>query len=896
MSKFKDFLIDLSIKHYKPVAFAVVLFTLITGAFLPFVVIDTDPENMLEKNEPVRVFHNESKKEFNLSETIVLGVINERDPDGVFNPATLKHVYELTEYARTLRWEDKEHPGRSSGVIEVDMVAPSLVDHMAQAGPGSIRFEWLMAGPPQTREEALAIRDKALSNPLLKGQMISEDGRALCIYLPLTDKLLSYRIYQELNRKIKEIGGSEEYYIAGLPVAESAIGVEMFNQMTIAAPLTMMVILGLLLFFFRKWVLVILPLIVATVSVVSAMGLMIAFGFPVHILSSMLPIFLMPIAICDTIHILSDFFESYTKEKGRAGTIRDVMETLFAPIFYTSLTTAAGFLSLVMTSIPPARVFGIFVAVGVMIAWVVTILLIPAYVMMIPERMFESFGQIAREKGKSTLLARLLQKTGGFAHRHAKLILGMMVLIVVVAVWGISQINVNDNYAKRFTTGHPIREADSALNKHFGGTYTAYLVLEGNKGGKPTGRDIERIDRGMMKFAAKIEGRQEAAGKLLAELRVKLKELGRKAGTLESFLDAVTGFIEEKSKTASEGDLFVLHELDGFFGVERERLKTFKRPEVLEYLAGLQAHLERTGLVGKTTSVADVVRKVNQEMIDGKRENFRVPGSLQGVSECYMQFQQSHRPGDLWHMITPDFMRANIRVQFNRGDSTQTAKAVEAVKAYIKSFKPPVELSHRWAGLHYVNLVFQDKMFTGMLGSFIGSFIIVFILMIVLFRSLPWAAACMIPLTFTIAAIYGATGIAGKDYDMPVAVLSAISLGIAIDFAIHFLERSRQMFRETGSWAQTVPKVFGEPALAISRNVLVVALGFLPLMVARLVPYKTTSVLLFGILLFSGLVTLSCLPAVLTVFEKLFFGKEASKSKKDRSDLEKCERGGKHVI
>lgn len=892
MSRLKNILIDLSVKHYKLVAAAVVLFTLVAGSFLPLVTIDTDPENMLEKNEPVRVFHNESKKEFGLSETIVLGVINEDDPDGVFNPVTLKHIYELTEYAKTLRWEDKEHPGRSSGVIEVDMVAPSLVDHMAQDGPGSIRFEWLMARPPQTREEALAIRDKALSNPLLKGQMISEDGKALCIYLPLTDKLLSYRIYQELNRKIREIGGKEEYHIAGLPVAESAIGVEMFNQMTVAAPLTMAVILGLLLIFFRKWALVILPLVVATVSVMSAMGLMIAFGFPVHILSSMLPIFLMPIAICDTIHILSDFFESYTKEKGRARTIKEVMGALFAPILYTSLTTAAGFLSLVTTSIPPARVFGIFVAVGVMIAWVVTIFLIPAYVMMIPERTLENFGQSAKQRERGAWLAKLLQATGSFAYRRAKPILCAMVLVIAVAVWGISQINVNDNYAKRFTTGHPIREADRALNRHFGGTYTAYLVLEGYNGGKPTGQDIERIDRGMSEYAARIDGHREAADRLVAELRAKLPGFGQKAGTLEAFLDSVTGYIEERSKTVSGGDLYVLQELAGFFGVERERLRIFKRPEVLEYLAGLQANLERTGFVGKTTSVADVVRKVNQEMIDGKQENFRVPGNLQGVSECYMQFQQGHRPGDLWHMITPDFMRANVWVQFTRGDSTQTAKAVEAVEAYIKKNKPPVELSHRWAGLHYVNLVFQNRMFTGMLGSFIGSFIIVFILMIILFRSLPWAAACMIPLTFTIAAIYGATGIAGKDYDMPVAVLSAISLGIAIDFAIHFLERSRQIFRVTGSWARTVPKVFGEPALAISRNVLVVALGFLPLMVAQLVPYKTTSVLLFGILFFSGLVTLSCLPAVLTVFEKLFFGKEPSKAKEGGPGKEGIEAEG----
>lgn len=69
-----------------------------------------------------------------------------------------------------------------------------------------------------------------------------------------------------------------------------------------------------------------------------------------------------------------------------------------------------------------------------------------------------------------------------------------------------------------------------------------------------------------------------------------------------------------------------------------------------------------------------------------------------------------------------------------------------------------------------------------------------------------------------------------------------------------------------------MPHVFGEPALAITRNVLIVALGFLPLMVAQLVPYKTTAVLLFGILAFSGVMTLVGLPAVLTVCQRWLFG------------------------
>ena len=871
MKSFRNFIVDFSVNHHVLILVMTILFTLATGAFFPFVTIDTDPENMLETNEPARVFHNESKKKFNLSDIVVVGIINERDPNGVFNPATLKRIHELTEFARNLRWKDEDRPELSSGVIEVDIIAPSMVDHMSQQGLGTISFEWLMPRPPETGKEALAIRDRVLSNPLLKGRMVSEDGKAICIYLPLTDKLLSYRVYTELRNKIDSLGGNEEYHITGLPVAESAIGVEMFTQMNTASPLAMAVILGLLFLFFRKWFIIVLPMIIATVSIVSSMGLMIALGFPVHILSSMLPIFLMSIAMVDSVHVLSEFFDIYTKERGRKDTIKDVMNTLFAPMLYTSMTTAAGFLSLTLAPIPPARVFGAFLCIGVMIAWLVTILFVPAYIMMIPESKLTDFGLAARRKEEHGILTRILQAAGRLSHTHAKPLLGFFLVLIVVAVWGIFRIQINDNYAKRFTMAHPIRKADIALNKHFAGAYTAYLVLEGDKDAKKAPRDVLSLQEKLLRFSHEIKNEYPSAPVQADKLKGKLEHFAQNAVSLEGFLDVTVKYIDDISAKASDEDYYSLQELKNFFSVEKERLKIFKRPDMLEYMAALQAHMEETGLIGKSTSVADVVRKVNQEMRDGKPENFRIPDKFQGVAECYMQYQQSHRPNELWHMVTPDYMSASIWMQFPTGDSMNTKAAVEAVDAYISTHEPPVRLVHRWAGLHYINLVLEARLVWGFLKSFAGSFIVVFLMMSFLFRSPLWGILSMVPLTITLVLIYGIIGLIGKDYDLPIAVLSALSIGMAVDFAIHFLERSRTAYREKGSWQEYVPKMFGEPARAITRNVLVIAIGFLPLLVASLIPYKVTGVMLFAILFCSGVITLLVLPAVLTVAEGSFF-------------------------
>jgi hypothetical protein len=113
----------------------------------------------------------------------------------------------------------------------------------------------------------------------------------------------------------------------------------------------------------------------------------------------------------------------------------------------------------------------------------------------------------------------------------------------------------------------------------------------------------------------------------------------------------------------------------------------------------------------------------------------------------------------------------------------------------------------------------------------------------------------------------------GKAYDMPVAVLSSLTLGLAVNFAIHFLARSRDIYVNHGSWCEAHAHVFSEPAVAITRNVIVIALGFTPLLFAPLVPYITVGTLMGGILLLSGGVTLIMLPALIRVMEPLLFPK-----------------------
>ncbi len=873
-------LIEFSLRKPKTVTVLMVLITLLLGALIAKVHVDTDPENMLSKDEFVRVFHDQTKMEFNLHDVVVLGIVNEHDPDGVFNPATLKKIDTLSKYAATL--SDPDNPDRR--VVDRDIIAPDNVDNIQQAGIGQVRFEWLMKEPPTTRKQALRIRDDALNNPLLRGTLVSEDGRALAIYLPITSKDFAHTVSSRLKQKIAEIGtGEDQFYITGLPVAEDTFGKEMFIQMAICAPLAMVMIFLLMLIFFRKLQLIVSPLIIAMCTVISTMGLLIGTGNTLHIMSSMIPIFIMPIAVVDSIHILSEFFDEYQNRLDRRATIVHVMGHLFKPMLFTSLTSSAGFASLAFTPIPPVQAFGIFVAIGIMLAWLLTIIFIPAYIMLMKESSLNNFGvsKHVSVRAEKSPINRHLRWIGTTAIRMPWLVIGFNIAVMVVGVIGILMIQVNDNPVKWFKKTHEIRVADKVLNAHFGGTYEAYLILEGKNIAMTPQKAADWLTSYLdQRLAESPAIREKVLNEILEATVTTTSE--------QELTNALTKAWEnELDQTAADDDIgydrwsTALDALDRL----RNQKEIFKRPDMLNYISGLQAFMNKQGDVGKSNSISDVTKKVHQELFAGDPAHFSIPETVNGVAQTLISYQNSHKPDDLWHLVTPDYTRANIWLQLKSGDNKDMERVVKDVERYLTDHPAPVQLGHNWAGLTYINVVWQEKMVTGMLKSFLSSFVVVFIMMTVLFRSAIWGALAMIPLTFTIGIIYGVIGLIGKDYDMPVAVLSSLTLGLAVDFAIHFLQRTRMTMARTGDWTAAVTDMFEEPARAIFRNIIVISVGFTPLLFAPLIPYQTVGIFLAAIMLYSGLTTLWILPAILTVIQKWIFKKEIKAHAQERQAL-----------
>lgn len=734
-----------------------VIATLLFGSQFPRARIDTDPENMLESDQPDRVFYRQVKTDFGIRDLIVLGI---DDENGIWRREALEHLKAIVQEIARVR-----------GVIAPDLVSLATTDNVMAKG-GAIDMRPPLAEIPETAEAIAALRAEVAGNPFLHEKVASADGRAAAVYVPITRKDEARRIGREIEEIVRvRLLPGQTFHLAGLPVAEDTFGFEMFLQMGIAAPIAFAAILALVYLLLRRVGFLVPVAIDAMFSVVWTMGLMIGTGHTVHIMSSMIPIFLMPMAILDDIHILSEVADRFSASTDRRSTLLAVMEDLYRPAFFTSITTAVGFASLLLSAIPPVRVFGLFVAFGVMAAWLFSMTLVPACIMMMNEEKLRAWAAARRQK--PSRLDRLLAPLGRMAFRRAPMVILAFVVLLAVGIVGVLRIRVNDNPVKWFREGHRMRVADREMNRLFGGTYMADLVVG-------TGRP------------------------------------------------------------------------DGV-----------KDPAVLRYIEGLQRVLESDPIVGKTSSIADIIVRTHFVVREEKPEFRTIPDTAEAVGQFLFLCQSSGDPNDLDNFIGAQGDKANIWVQMRGGDNLEMARVEDLVSAYQRRLPPPPGVTVRWSGLTYINKVWQGIMVPGMLSAVLSSFIWVLLLMAIALRSFLLGLISMLPVSISILCAYGAIGWVGKDYDMPVAVCAALALGQGIDFAIHFMERFRQLFLVSGDAEAANRLYFEGPARANLRSAIVIILGFLPMVGATLTPYVTVGIFFALLMTFSTLATLVLLPALM---------------------------------
>ncbi|MCL4475849.1 MAG: MMPL family transporter [Nitrospirae bacterium] len=767
MRKFS--LVEFSVNHPKLIVLLAIILTLAFATQFPKMKTDTNPKNMLPKTSDVRVWNDEVEKTFGLYEDmIVLGIVNEK---GILNKETLGKIQKITGEILKLK-----------GVAARDVASFTTIDNVTVEGE-TLRVAPLMTEVPKTNKELESMWKTLFENPLFINRIISKDGKTTAIYVPLekgaNGKEVADKIREIVRKIVRKEKGDEKYFVAGDPVARDTFGAEMFKLMGIFSPIAGMIMFIAIYLMFRNLSLAVSMMMVAMISIIWSMGLLIGLGFPIHIMSSMSPVFLMAIAT-DSIHIFNEFYFRYGERKDKRVAILETMQAVGRPVRYTALATAAGFAVLMFMHIIPVKVFGGLVAFGTIVLRLLSFSFIPAILTFISEEKIERAS--AREDIGLSRTTRFLRNLGSFGAHKPKATVFVGLVLFIFAVIGTTKIVVNNNMVEWFKKNSEVRTADRVMNRALGGTSLAYVVAISNK--------------------------------------------------------------------------------DDFI----------KTPEAMRYIEGLQRHLEKLPVVGKTTSIADYVKRINRVLHADDPKYDVVPETREMIGQYIFLFSMSAKPSDLDNVVDYPFRRANIWVQLKTWDAQAMRDVIKAVDEYKKAH--PIPLEFKPAGIAYFNLVWNDAVLWDMLRGFIIAMIVVFVILAFNFRSIKWAIVGYIPLLFTILLIYGVVGFIGKDFELPISVLSCLSLGMAVDFAIHFISRFKQRLAEMEGKESITDALLwtaARPGKGIMRNAVLFAAAFSVMMFAPLTPYITVGAFIVSMMMLSAIMTIIYLPALITLMQGWLF-------------------------
>ena len=290
-------------------------------------------------------------------------------------------------------------------------------------------------------------------------------------------------------------------------------------------------------------------------------------------------------------------------------------------------------------------------------------------------------------------------------------------------------------------------------------------------------------------------------------------------------------------------------------------------PSHLNYLEAVQRDLENLPVVGKTSSLTDLVKRMHQVMNQDNPEYYKLPDDKKVIAQYLFMFGMAAKPSTLNNLVDYPYQQANLFVQLKTSDAQAMQEVIDRIEAFQKK-NPYPQLVLKPAGTAYFNLVWNNAVLFDMVKMFGVALVLVFLILSFNFRSFKWGLVSYFPLIFTITLIYGFIGFVGKDFDMPISILSTLSLGMAVDFAIHFVKRFKQRLAEDNNLEQALIWTIERPGKGILRNALLFSLAFSVMIFASLTPYITVGIFIASLMMISAFLTLIYLPVLIVTFRK----------------------------
>ena len=748
LSNVTDVVIGWATDHPKTILLVTTAITALFVAFIPMLRVDVDFSNYLNRKDPAVIAADEAKERFGSQLRVVVAI---EDPQGVFQAETLALVEELETALEGL------------SLVE-DIVGP-LSYQVIRGTETSIQIR--SAAPngvaPQTAEDIEAYRNLVLSDATLRDYVVSSTEKALAIYLkpaPEAD-MVPFATAVE-NVVLAHEAEGITFSISGLPYINLTLQRSMRQDLQLFLPLVILVIIAVLFVCFRWTWGVLIPFAVVALSVLWTLGLMAITGVPITVLSFILPVLLMAIGIADGIHVLSRYREELGGTGDKREAILETMKAMKRPVVLTSLTTAVGFLSLLNAYMVPQRTFGLFTSVGILVAMLLSLLLIPAILQTVK-------APTLKTTTRSSWMANALGAVVRTSTRYR-----WVVLAGALALSGV------------FAAGIPLLQIETSQRAFLGDDHPAVMSMD-------------RLD--------------------------------------ELFSGSNQVMIE----------------------VDSGRRDGLKDPGLLNEIVALERFLEEQG-VHKTLSITNVVREMNQRFHADDPAFYAIPEDQPTISQLLLLF--SFQGGSFGALALSDFSAGEVMGFHALKTGEEQLNLVKNVSEYLETHFQGTATA-QMAGPTRI----QANMFTSIarsqLTSLLTSIAAAAVIVILLMRSFSAGIVSMIPLLFTVLFNFGVMAFAGKSLDIATLMISSITVGIGIDYGIHFIERYREERSETESRSQALIRSAQTTGTGIVYNALALALGFGVMMLSAFLGLQNFGLLIAMTMVVSAASAFAVIPALM---------------------------------
>ncbi|ASJ38350.1 MMPL family transporter [Vibrio vulnificus] len=382
----------------------------------------------------------------------------------VFDQRTLTQIQEMTEQAWQVPYSSR-----------VDSLAN--YQHTEAVDDDLLVEDLLYQSYPLTAERIAKVRAVAMSEPLLVNALVSEKGDVAVINITMqmpgvdetaeVNEVVAY-VEQMLSHYRAEYP-DVTIYKAGIIAMNHSFAMAAQNDSATLVPTMLLVILVFLTIMLRSFLSVLATLVVIIGAIIATLGIVGWAGMFLHVASVNVPTLIMTLAVADCVHVIASMRHFMRQGMPKSQAIHRSVTLNFVPIIITSVTTAIGFLMMNMSDSPVLRDFGNLSALGVMIACVLSVSLLPALLNLLPVRFS------AKQAAKSS---DIMDKLADLVVHRRNVLLPLSIVVIAGSAALIPYNKVNDESVKYFDTSSEFRQAADFMEQRIGGMTTMSIAIK----------------------------------------------------------------------------------------------------------------------------------------------------------------------------------------------------------------------------------------------------------------------------------------------------------------------------------------------------------------------------------------------------------------------------------